>query len=127
MANGQGIDLDGTRVLVTSGLGLAMAGALARAGAAVVLTGRSAERAAATAAQLPGAAGIAADARDEAAVAREVEQAWSRLGGIDLLASNAGLGMKTVNPRFMIEPQGFWQVPAGGSGPCSTPTSPATS
>jgi gluconate 5-dehydrogenase len=117
MANGQGIDLDGTRVLVTggtSGLGLAMASALARAGAAVVLTSRSAERAAAAAAQLPGAAGIAADARDEAAVARAVEQAWSRLGGIDLHVNNAGLGMKTVNPRFMIEPQGFWQVPADG-------------
>lgn len=117
MANGQGIDLDGTRVLVTggtSGLGLAMATALARAGAAVVLTSRSAERAAATAAQLPGAAGIAADARDEAAVARAVEQAWTQLGGIDLLVNNAGLGMKTVNPRFMIEPQGFWQVPADG-------------
>lgn len=117
MANGQGIDLDGTRVLVTggnSGLGLAMATALARAGAAVVLTSRSAERAAATAAQLPGAAGIAADARDEAAVARAVEQAWARLDGIDLLVNNAGLRMKTINPRFMIEPQGFWQVPAGG-------------
>jgi NAD(P)-dependent dehydrogenase (short-subunit alcohol dehydrogenase family) len=117
MANGQGIDLDGTRVLVTggtSGLGLAMASALARAGAAVVLTSRSAERAAATAAWLPGAAGIAADARDEAAVARAVEQAWSQMGGIDLLVNNAGLGMKTVNPRFMIEPQGFWQVPIDG-------------
>ena len=117
MASGQGIDLDGTRVLLTggtSGLGLAMASALARAGAAVVLTSRSAERAAATAAQLPGAAGIAADARDEAAVARAVEQAWSRLGGIDLLVNNAGLGMKTVNPRFMTEPRGFWQVPIDG-------------
>jgi gluconate 5-dehydrogenase len=43
MANGQGIDLKGTRVLVTggtSGLGMAMASALARAGAAVVLTSR---------------------------------------------------------------------------------------
>ena len=117
MANGQGIDLDGTRVLLTggtSGLGLAMAGALARVGAAVVLTSRSAERASATAAQLPGAAGIAADARDEASVARAVEQAWSRLGGIDLLVNNAGLGMKTVNPRFMTEPRGFWEVPADG-------------
>jgi NAD(P)-dependent dehydrogenase (short-subunit alcohol dehydrogenase family) len=117
MADGSGIDLAGTRVLITggtSGLGLAMAGALARAGAAVVLTSRSAERAAAAAAQMPGASGIAADVRDEAAVARVVEQAWSLLGGIDVLVNNAGLGMKTVNPRFMIEPLGFWEVPADG-------------
>lgn len=117
MADGRGIDLAGTGVLITggtSGLGLAMAGALARAGAAVVLTSRSAERAAAAAAQIPRASGIAADVRDEAAVARVAEQAWSRLGGIDMLVNNAGLGMKTVNPRFMIEPLGFWEVPAGG-------------
>jgi NAD(P)-dependent dehydrogenase (short-subunit alcohol dehydrogenase family) len=52
--------------------------------------------------------------RDEAAVAQAVAQAWSRLGGIDLLVNNAGLGMKTVNPRFMTEPLGFWQVPVDG-------------
>jgi NAD(P)-dependent dehydrogenase (short-subunit alcohol dehydrogenase family) len=111
------IDLTGTRALVTggtSGLGLAMADALARAGAAVALTSRSAERAEEAAATLPGAIGIAADARDEAAVARAVDEAWSRLGGIDLLVNNAGLGMKTVNPRFMTEPIGFWQVPVDG-------------
>src|SRR6202044_2809815 len=112
-----GIDLTGTRALVTggtSGLGLAMAGALARAGAAVALTSRSAERAAEAAAQLPGAVGIPADARDEADAARAVAQAWSRLGGIDLLVNNAGLGMITVNPRFMTEPMGFWEVPPAG-------------
>ncbi len=117
MADGQGIDLTGTRVLLTggtSGLGVAMAGALARAGAAVMLTSRSAERAAAAAAQMPGASGIAADVRDEAAVALVAEQAWSRLGGIDMLVNNAGLGMKTVNPRFMIDPIGFWEVSADG-------------
>jgi NAD(P)-dependent dehydrogenase (short-subunit alcohol dehydrogenase family) len=111
------IDLTGIRALVTggtSGLGLAMADALARAGAAVALTSRSAERAEETAAALPAAIGIAADARDEAAVARAVDEAWSRLGGIDLLVNNAGLGMKTVNPRFMTEPLGFWQVPVDG-------------
>jgi NAD(P)-dependent dehydrogenase (short-subunit alcohol dehydrogenase family) len=117
MTDVRDIDLTGTRALVTggtSGLGLAMAGALARAGAAVALTSRSAERAAAAAAQLPGAVAIAADARDEAAVARAVAEAWSRLGGIDLLVNNAGLGMKTVNPRFMTEPLGFWHVPIEG-------------
>ena len=117
MAGDQDIDLTGTRVLVTgatSGLGLAMASALARAGATVVLTSRSADRAAATAAQLPNATGIAADARDEVSIAGAVGQVWSLLGGLDMLVNNAGLGMITVNPRFMTQPQGFWEVPAGG-------------
>jgi NAD(P)-dependent dehydrogenase (short-subunit alcohol dehydrogenase family) len=117
MGDGVGIDLRGTRVLVTggtSGLGLAMARALAGAGAAVALTSRSGERAADAAAEVPGAVGIGADVRDPAAVARAVERAWSQFGGIDMLVNNAGLGMKTVNPRFMTEPQGFWEVPVDG-------------
>ena len=71
-------------------------------------TSRSAERAAA-AARLPGALGVAADARDEVSVARAAEQAWSRLGGIDLLVNNAGLGMRTAGPRFMTEPR-VWKL-----------------
>jgi len=117
MADDSGVDLDGIRALVTggtSGLGLAMAGALARAGATVVLTSRSAERATAAAARLPGALGLAADASDEVSVARAADQAWSRWGGIDLLVNNAGLGMRTVNPRFLAEPQAFWEVPPEG-------------
>ncbi len=117
MAGDSGVDLDGTRALVTggtSGIGLAMAAALAQAGATVVLTSRSAERAMAAAARLPGALGVAADASDEVSVARAADQAWSRLGGIDLLVNNAGLGMRTVNPRFLAEPQGFWEVPPEG-------------
>jgi NAD(P)-dependent dehydrogenase (short-subunit alcohol dehydrogenase family) len=105
------------KVLVTggtSGLGLAMASALAAAGATVALTGRSGERASSAAADLPGAAGIEMDVRDEASVARAVGQAWSQLGGIDMLVNNAGIGMRTVNPRFMTDPQGFWEVPADG-------------
>jgi NAD(P)-dependent dehydrogenase (short-subunit alcohol dehydrogenase family) len=118
-----GTDLTGTRALVTggtSGLGLAMARALAGAGATVALTGRDAARASEAAASLTGAAGaagatgLALDVRDEASVAGAVEQVWSRLGGLDLLVNNAGIGMRTVNPRFMIEPQAFWQVPADG-------------
>jgi NAD(P)-dependent dehydrogenase (short-subunit alcohol dehydrogenase family) len=105
------------KVLVTggtSGLGLAMSSALAAAGATVALTGRSAAAAAEAAAGLPGAAGIGLDVRDESSVARAVDEAWSRLGGIDMLVNNAGIGMNAVNPRFMTEPQGFWQVPSDG-------------
>ena len=105
------------KVLVTggtSGLGLAMASALAAAGARVALTGRSAAQAAAVAADLPGAAGLELDVREESSVARGVGHAWSRLGGIDMLVNNAGIGMRMVNPRFMTHPQGFWEVPADG-------------
>lgn len=105
------------RVLVTggtSGLGLAMASALAGAGSRVALTGRSAERAASAAARLPGAVGIELDVRDESSVARAVDQAWSKLGGIDMLVNNAGIGMRTVNPQFMTQPQGFWSVTPDG-------------
>ncbi|GLY76265.1 SDR family NAD(P)-dependent oxidoreductase [Actinoallomurus iriomotensis] len=103
------------KVLVTggtSGLGLAMASALATAGATVALTGRSGRHASSVAAKLPGAVGIELDVRDESSVAKAVDQAWSRLGAIDMLVNNAGIGMRTVNPRFMTHPQGFWEVPA---------------
>jgi len=98
----------------TSGLGLAMASALATAGARVALTGRSGERASSVAAELPLAIGIEMDVRDDASVASGIDQAWSSLGGIDMLVNNAGMGMRTVNTRFMTHPQGFWEVPADG-------------
>jgi gluconate 5-dehydrogenase len=91
-----------------------MSSALAAAGATVALTGRSAQRASSVAADQPGAVGIELDARDEASVASAVEQAWSRLGGIDMLVNNAGIGMRTVNPRFITDPKGFWEVPVDG-------------
>ncbi len=98
----------------TSGLGLAMAQALTKAGLRVVLTGRSAARAAEVAAGVPGAIGIELDVRDEDSVAGAVAAAWSLLGGIDLLVNNAGIGMRTVNPDFLTRPRGFWTVPAAG-------------
>ena len=111
-------DLAGTRALVTgasSGLGLAMARALADAGAVVAITSRDAERARRAAAGLGRHAfGLALDARDEDAVAAGVAQVWERLGGIDLLVNNAGIGMRTVNPRFMSDAQPFWEVTPDG-------------
>jgi gluconate 5-dehydrogenase len=98
----------------TSGLGLAMAEALAGAGLRVAVTGRSGERAEEVAGRLPGAFGVELDVRDEKSVASAVTAAWSRLDGVDLLVNNAGIGMRTVNPRFMTEPRGFWTVPPDG-------------
>jgi NAD(P)-dependent dehydrogenase (short-subunit alcohol dehydrogenase family) len=114
---GSGAEIVARRVLLTggtSGLGLAMASALAHAGASVVLTGRDAGRAEQVAATLPGASGLGLDTRDEASVSAAVQAAAGRLGGIDLLVNNAGLGMRTVNPRFITEPQGFWRVSPDG-------------
>jgi NAD(P)-dependent dehydrogenase (short-subunit alcohol dehydrogenase family) len=109
-------DCTDTRVLVTgatSGLGRAMAQALSAAGARVAGAGRDAERAERVADEF-GALGLALDVRDEDSVRSCVEAAYDRLGGIDMLVNNAGIGMRTVNPRFMTEPQLFWRVTAAG-------------
>jgi gluconate 5-dehydrogenase len=91
-----------------------MAGALAKAGVAVAVTGRSGERAREVADGLPNAFGLELDVRVESSVARAVDQAWTELGKIDMLVNNAGIGMRTVNPRFLEDPQPFWEVtPAG--------------
>jgi NAD(P)-dependent dehydrogenase (short-subunit alcohol dehydrogenase family) len=108
--------LRSTRVLVTggtSGLGQAMAAALSGAGAQVVLTGRDRARAEAAAAAMD-AVGIAMDVRDERSVQAGVDETYERLGGLDVLVSNAGIGMRTVNPRFMTHPTGFWEVSPDG-------------
>jgi len=111
-------ELDGIRVLVTgatSGLGAAMAAALAKAGARVLVTGRDQTRVDATATELgPSTIPCQLDVRDERSVAACVARARDAWGGIDMLVNNAGIGMRTVNPAFMTEPQPFWEVtPAG--------------
>jgi len=114
----QGERADGVRVLVTggtSGLGAAMAGALLDAGARVAVTSRDADRARAAAGRLgAGAVGIGMDVRDADDVDRGVDAAFEALGGLDVLVNNAGIGMRTVNPRFLTDPQPFWAVPPAG-------------
>lgn len=111
-------DLNSIRVLVTgatSGLGQAMARALVQAGARVMVTGRDQARAEAAAAELGGSATASRlDVRDERSVAACAAHAWDTWGGIDMLVNNAGIGMRTVNPRFMSEPQPFWEVSPSG-------------
>ena len=92
-----------------------MAEALVKAGVRVAITGRNRSRADAIAEQLGlSATGVELDVRDEASVQSGVEEAYTQLGVVDVLVNNAGVGMRTVNPRFMTRPQPFWEVsPAG--------------
>jgi NAD(P)-dependent dehydrogenase (short-subunit alcohol dehydrogenase family) len=90
-----------------------MAAALVRAGARVALTSRERSRADAAAAEI-GAVGIELDVRDDRSVEIGVEAVYEQLGGLDVLVNNAGIGMRTVNPRFMTDPQPFWQVSPDG-------------
>ena len=110
--------LDGVRALVTggtSGLGFAMSQALADAGARVVLTGRTEQRVQEAASRIGElVTGLVMDVRDEQSVSAGVDRALAALGGLDVLVNNAGIGMRTVNPHFMTEPAGFWQVSPDG-------------
>jgi gluconate 5-dehydrogenase len=88
-------NLSGRRALVTGssqGIGLALAGALAAAGAHVILNGRDAAKLAAAAASLRAAglanvATAAFDVTDEAAV----QAASAGLGAVDILVNNTGI------------------------------------
>ena len=93
-------DLTGRRALVTgggSGIGLAMARALAEHGASVALWGRRAERVRAAADELTATGAVAhaqqVDVSDEAAVAEGVQETVALLGGLDVVVVNAGLGV----------------------------------
>jgi gluconate 5-dehydrogenase len=110
--------LQGTRVLVTggtSGLGRAMTVALVEAGARVILTGRDRAQAQTVAREIGASVtGVELDVRDEASVQAAVDESYELLGSVDVLVNNAGIGMRTVNPRFLTDPQPFWHVSLSG-------------
>ena len=91
-------DLSGRRALVTGssqGIGLALAWALAGAGASVVLNGRDEDRLVEAASALR-EAGFTADTAafdvsDRAAVTSVIDQIEAELGAIDVLVNNAGI------------------------------------
>jgi NAD(P)-dependent dehydrogenase (short-subunit alcohol dehydrogenase family) len=92
--------LHGKQVLITggtTGLGFAIAERFLREGARVVVTGRDQELGSRAQAELGNAGQIwfvAADAGDPAAVPRSVDLAVERLGALDVLVNNAGIGIE---------------------------------
>jgi NAD(P)-dependent dehydrogenase (short-subunit alcohol dehydrogenase family) len=96
--NGMDHGLEGKRALVTgagSGIGLAIAEALAREGAIVALHGRTPERTAELRERIEAAGGkaisVGADLLDMAEIKAMCDETLARLGGIDIVVNNAGL------------------------------------
>ena len=98
----------------TSGLGYAMAEALLAEGATVAIAARSTEKLDRAAAQLRTVSEristILLDVRSESSVAQAVAWVTTEWGRLDVLINNAGIGMRTVNPRFLTHPQPFFEV-----------------
>jgi NAD(P)-dependent dehydrogenase (short-subunit alcohol dehydrogenase family) len=98
--------LDGFHALVTgggSGIGAAIARALAREGAAVSLVGRRKASLDETAKDIPNAAAIVADVTNAADCAAMVEAAHAAHGPIDIVIANAGAAESA--PAGKISPE----------------------
>lgn len=113
------VDLHGVRAVVTgatSGIGAAIADALLGAGAVVAFASRPTARLDEAVAERTGR-GLAAeplpvDVRDPGSVQAAADRAVGRLGDVDVVVNNAGIGMRTVNPRFLDQPMPFYDVGA---------------
>jgi 2-deoxy-D-gluconate 3-dehydrogenase len=94
-------ELKGRVAVVTGGnggIGLGMARGLAGAGAAVVVSGRNAEKSRRAVAELASlgaeAVAIEADVADEAAVEALIRKTVDRFGRLDVLVNNAGMNIR---------------------------------
>ena len=103
--------LAGRHALVTGGgrgIGAAIAGALAAAGARVTLLGRTAGELEAAAAALPGGArAVTADVTDAGQVERAFAQARAASGEISILVNNAGLAKTRALAK---SDEAFWRM-----------------
>ena len=104
--------LQGRRALITGssrGIGRALAGGLAQAGAAVILNGTDASRLAAAADQLrrdvPGAevTTLVLDVTDHQAVRAAIDRTEAEVGPIDILVNNAGIQHRAPLADFPAE------------------------
>ncbi|MEM6634676.1 MAG: SDR family oxidoreductase [Pseudomonadota bacterium] len=103
-------DLSGRRALITGssqGIGFALAGGLAAAGAEIVVNGRDATKLAAAAETLsevaPGVHQLAFDVTDHAAARAAVDGFEAESGAIDILVNNAGMQHRTPLEDFPSE------------------------
>ena len=117
----ESVDLDGLRVVVTgatSGLGAAMSDALLDAGATVAMGARPGARLDAAVAGRKerglAAQAMALDVRDPTSVEEAAQELLARWGGLDMVVNNAGIGMRSVNPRFFDDPRPFFEVSPEG-------------
>jgi NAD(P)-dependent dehydrogenase (short-subunit alcohol dehydrogenase family) len=108
--------LQGSVALVTGGgrgLGRVLAEALAGAGAAVGVVGRSPDDLAETVRLIEAAGGVAAGARadvtDEPATAKAFGQLRRRLGPADVLINNAGIN-GPIGPLWDVPPDEWWRT-----------------
>ena len=101
-------ELDGKVAVVTGGsrgIGLAIAQALAAAGAKVAVIGRDGQRAQEAAGSLPGEghAGYSCDVGKADQVAETVKSVEAELGAVDILVNNAGITRDNILLRMKDE------------------------
>lgn len=80
----------------SSGIGAALARALAAQGARLVLSGRNVAALGAVASDCGDALVLPFETTDHAALAPALERAWEWSGGIDLLVNNAGISQRSL-------------------------------
>jgi NAD(P)-dependent dehydrogenase (short-subunit alcohol dehydrogenase family) len=102
--------LDGTVALVTGGakgIGRAIAGGLAGAGARIVIADLAGAEEAAAA--FPDGVGLTADVADERSVEQMAAEALERCGSVDVLVNNAGLYASLAMRPFTEIPLEEWR------------------